>query len=80
MKMIITNSLVFQAIGIVLEAAGLLSAFGSFGSVRNRWSQAWRNQQFAPSSDALREKGLQYTIQSWLIGGGLLLQLIGLFV
>ena len=81
MKMTITNSVVLQALGIILEGAGLLLAFGAFGTDSKRWlSSFYKKRQYFPFQEALKEEGFQYTIQSWLIGVGLLLQLIGLFI
>ena len=79
--MIITNGVVLQALGIVLEGAGLLLAFGAFGSDSKRWlSSFYRKRQYFPFTEELKEEGFQFAAQSWLIGLGLLFQLIGLFV
>ena len=82
MKMIITNSLILQALGIILEGAGLLLAFGAFGSDPKRWLSSGRAgiRTLLPYQEEIKEEGLQFTVQSLLIGVGLLLQLIGLFV
>jgi hypothetical protein len=79
--MAITNSVIFQALGIILEGAGLLLAFGAFGSDSKRWLESfYRKTSYFPFQDDLKEEGFQFTAQSWLIGLGLLFQLIGLFV
>ncbi len=80
-KMIITIGLGLQAIGIILEGIGLYMAFKSFGPAAERWLKDVEGEKYAfISSYKYAEEARSFTLQMVIIGIGLALQLIGLFV
>jgi hypothetical protein len=80
MKMTITIGIGLQAIGIIFEGLGLYLAFRALKPDSKEWlSQFRRSRQYFPDQGEIRKERIQLTNQLWLIGGGLALQLIGLF-
>ena len=79
--MTITWGLVLQAIGIFLEGVGLIMAFRSFGTADDRKYREGRSRYDLPPDPEVYEiEGRKFTCQLWIIGAGLTLQLVGLFV
>ena len=79
MKMTITLGIGLQAVGILIEIAGLIFALRSFGSLEERWLHAVQNRSPFPDQYALRKEGSDLAKELWIIAFGLALQLIGLF-
>ncbi len=81
--MIITPGLGLQAFGIVLEIVGLFYAYRSLGTVMEQWSSFIKRGYTALLPDVreeFEEDKRKLTDQIKIIGIGLALQLLGLFV
>ena len=82
-KMEATLGLGLQAIGIILEGIGLILAFRSFGTVKDRWLSDTRKNNYALIESVRREyekEKRKLSYQLLIIGLGLTLQLLGLFI